>query len=533
MDQQFMNQIQPLLYMALSNNDFMKNNASFLILLLPFLLKLIPFKDIYDYFLKIVKYNKEKQIIISSLNQFVSLKNRSINIYMCILNCIQKEELRMKIPYLYKDFNLNLQSKNLILIQDEYSVTKNVYLSLNQKIKISDEIYIEMIEKEKIIVDILNKDETEKVKQKYYEIILSTPYKNNISILDNFMNDCIDVNNNYDKENHKKNIDLYIYEYKEYEKKITSSLDNNNNRNYILKFNIYTLNHNKDLIKNVFIDGKDELLTYIDPFIYNENIENKEIEKYNILGIPYRAGLLFHGSPGCGKTSTIKAILKYTNRHCIMINLSKIKTCNELEILFRNPLLLVNSNIKKNQLCYVLEDCDAFENNFILSRKNNKNNDDDSNHSETTLDEMSEKFKKIFHNKTNETNLIQKTEEEKDIENDKVNLSCFLNILDGIIDIDGIMIIMTTNHPEKIDPALLRPGRFSFMYEFKRSSVKIVLEMFQTMYALTEDEMENCKNLLKIRDEEYSPAEIQAIFFRNKNYIDSIHTLNQHIQFQF
>ena len=57
--------------------------------------------------------------------------------------------------------------------------------------------------------------------------------------------------------------------------------------------------------------------------------------------------------------------------------------------------------------------------------------------------------------------------------------------------------------------------------------------MFQVMYSLTDDEIENCKNLLKIKDEEYSPAEIQAVFFRNKNYLDSIEELNQHIQFQF
>lgn len=42
---------------------------------------------------------------------------------------------------------------------------------------------------------------------------------------------------------------------------------------------------------------------------------------------------------------------------------------------------------------------------------------------------------------------------------DKLNLSGLLNVLDGVIDCPGRIVIMTTNHPEKLDPALIRPGR--------------------------------------------------------------------------
>ncbi|KAF0691357.1 hypothetical protein As57867_017338, partial [Aphanomyces stellatus] len=43
--------------------------------------------------------------------------------------------------------------------------------------------------------------------------------------------------------------------------------------------------------------------------------------------------------------------------------------------------------------------------------------------------------------------------------NDKLNLSGLLNVLDGVVDSPGRILIMTTNHPEKLDPALIRPGR--------------------------------------------------------------------------
>jgi hypothetical protein len=42
---------------------------------------------------------------------------------------------------------------------------------------------------------------------------------------------------------------------------------------------------------------------------------------------------------------------------------------------------------------------------------------------------------------------------------DKLSLAGLLNVLDGVVDSPGRIIIMTTNHPEKLDPALVRPGR--------------------------------------------------------------------------
>ena len=44
---------------------------------------------------------------------------------------------------------------------------------------------------------------------------------------------------------------------------------------------------------------------------------------------------------------------------------------------------------------------------------------------------------------------------------DKLNLSGLLNVLDGVVDTPGRVVVMTTNHPEKLDPALIRPGRIN------------------------------------------------------------------------
>jgi len=42
---------------------------------------------------------------------------------------------------------------------------------------------------------------------------------------------------------------------------------------------------------------------------------------------------------------------------------------------------------------------------------------------------------------------------------DKLDLSGLLNVLDGVVDSPNRVLVMTTNHPEKLDAALIRPGR--------------------------------------------------------------------------
>jgi ATP-dependent 26S proteasome regulatory subunit len=41
---------------------------------------------------------------------------------------------------------------------------------------------------------------------------------------------------------------------------------------------------------------------------------------------------------------------------------------------------------------------------------------------------------------------------------DELDLAGLLNALDGVVDCPGRIVVMTTNHPERLDPALIRPG---------------------------------------------------------------------------
>ena len=70
--------------------------------------------------------------------------------------------------------------------------------------------------------------------------------------------------------------------------------------------------------KSLFFQEKQNIIQRLDFFINNR-------KWFREMELPYTLGFLFHGDPGCGKTSTIKAIANYTRRHIVSISLNKIK----------------------------------------------------------------------------------------------------------------------------------------------------------------------------------------------------------------
>jgi mitochondrial chaperone BCS1 len=55
--------------------------------------------------------------------------------------------------------------------------------------------------------------------------------------------------------------------------------------------------------------------------------------------------------------------------------------------------------------------------------------------------------------------------------NSNVSFSGLLNAIDGIRSQEGRILILTTNHKEKLDPALLRPGRCDLQIHLNNASV--------------------------------------------------------------
>ena len=514
-----MEHIQPYILMKLASSSNEGNSVymTIMIVLLLVFVKLCPLNEIKEqiinyfnnsnyYYISIPSYEVP---IVRTYSQVSITKIIYSNRFLSIIHYLNNNELYniqslTEMMALNGEINPNHDGDKKMNNDSKYLLIP----SCNVKFKIRGEIFFEIQDSSKKDEDEADNNKGNKtpkaIKHKNLVISLSILKSDisNIKILTDFIDDCESEYNNYIMKSLDDN-KQYIYEYKESEKS-ESTLE--------LRFSEYLSEHNKDLDVNIFFEGKQALCSYVSQFIYDpiQKVSLYE-DKYKRAGYTYKAGMLFHGNPGCGKTSTIKAILKKTKRHGIVINLAKIKTCEELQDIFRKRKIN-NKTFTGNQLCYILEDCDAFDDNIIKKRESKDSSKDKS--------KLEENDQLLGLSKL----LEMKSDRPTNISNDLVNLSCFLNILDGIIELHGIMIIMTTNHPEKIDPALIRPGRIDFIYEFKKASNNIIKEMIKFKFELSDEDMIKYKDII-FKNEVLSPAEVQSLCFKTDDIthcIDSI-----------
>lgn len=148
---------------------------------------------------------------------------------------------------------------------------------------------------------------------------------------------------------------------------------------------------------------------------------------YTEHGLPQRRSYLFYGRPGSGKTSTIRVIAGKFKLNCCFLTMTGKSFDNDdladaLQQLPENPLL-------------VIEDVDAL---FNVNREN-----------------------------TNPGALT---------------FSGLLNALDGLVSVDGVLTVLTTNHIEKLDKALIRGGRVDRRFLFDRPTEEMLRRLFLMYY---------------------------------------------------
>lgn len=180
--------------------------------------------------------------------------------------------------------------------------------------------------------------------------------------------------------------------------------------------------------------------------------------------IPFRRGYLFYGSPGTGKTSTILAIASHLQSYIYRVNLVAPGLTDD-------GLLQAVNSAKKGGIV-VFEDVDAL---FGVHR------------------EKEESF--------------------------SVTFSGLINAIDGLGDTRrGLMFVLTSNHVDRLDPALLRKGRVDLKVCFDSFGSSEVASMFKRFYPTCDDELP--VTFAKKQPTGLSPAQVQAHFIKHRKSTD-------------
>ncbi|KAH9205187.1 hypothetical protein DL95DRAFT_397880, partial [Leptodontidium sp. 2 PMI_412] len=120
------------------------------------------------------------------------------------------------------------------------------------------------------------------------------------------------------------------------------------------------------------------------------------------------------------------------------------------------------------------------------------------------------------------------------------SLSALLNVLDGVGSQEGRVLIMTTNHTDRLDAALIRPGRVDMKLELGYTNQDINARLFCALFmpddTSTDGSQRGDEDMLrklmtefasKIPEEEFSAAEIQLFL---KEYRGLPHMAVENVQ---
>lgn len=240
---------------------------------------------------------------------------------------------------------------------------------------------------------------------------------------------------------------------------------------------------------NMYFNNRDYILSKVDFFLKNKDWYFKN-------GVPYTLGICLHGVPGTGKTSFIKALANFTKRHILVISLKLITTRSNLEAIFyREWYGNTLSTIKFEDKIIVFEDIDCLGE--IVWERSKKQEEKPEPKPKKDMQTMTTaELKELF--KTNP----------RDFMDDPLTLDDILNVMDGVREASGRIMVVTTNHYDKLDAALKRPGRIDINVELGCASRETIGKIYKHYFG---HDME-AKELNKINTNFYTPAEVTNIF---------------------
>ena len=97
----------------------------------------------------------------------------------------------------------------------------------------------------------------------------------------------------------------------------------------------------------------------------------------------------------------------------------------------------------------------------------------------------------------------------------QLSFSGLLNAVDGIAATEGRVLFMTTNHLDRLDPALVRPGRVDMVQHLGLCSREQLRALWRNFYPAAQELAEQFAQQLP--ENQLSPAVVQGWFLFNKH----------------
>jgi SpoVK/Ycf46/Vps4 family AAA+-type ATPase len=214
-----------------------------------------------------------------------------------------------------------------------------------------------------------------------------------------------------------------------------------------------------------------------------------------------KLGILLYGPPGTGKTGTISAIANMLERDVVLINFTEITTKKELDkILDYNQY---NNNIYVfDEIDFIL---DALDKELLIENKVD--------YQSLLLVSEGEERKQI----------LEMAKSNRNSKSDKIDMVYLLQKLDGIESGENRCIIATTNNPQKLNPALIRPGRFDIKLCLSYCTSQMCKDILSNYYNHNKDndEIEEKISVFDFPENKYSPLQLLNMAMSHKS-LDSL-----------
>lgn len=208
----------------------------------------------------------------------------------------------------------------------------------------------------------------------------------------------------------------------------------------------------------------------------------KSEEWYINRGILYARGYLFRGSPGTGKSSTVRALAASANRDVHYLILSNVTSDDQLIALMKH--------ISAKDTIIVIEDVDCA--------------------SSITHDRAAESADSV--NSANSADSVNSAAKPSKSPSKSLTLSGLLQMLDSsMLNMHGRIVIMTTNHADVLDPALVRSGRIDMRVDFTTCDAQQTEALYRDFFA------KPAPSPMTADVTHLSPADVSGLFVRHKN----------------